>query len=447
MRTTEIDGTTWWDWYCSPQIAKPTGLDNLHPGLGDCSLAWRINDPPMALTGAGDLIPTPPTPLPSIENPPISTRSGIALSSIKADNAPAPTAQPETAPKPAKGRPSSPSPNHPADPGEASIPPRPEGPGSTPGRPKGDLDQANPDGLSNQGGPNNPSNPSNPADPQSPGIPAAPGGGFLGPANNANPGQPSRPDTTIVGNPVPRPDGPSPPLITPPPTWGGIPPSGAHPAAAALILGDHTILPGRDPIIISNTPFSLDPSGVLHVGDKGIALPPITPIAQQVPFIPGGFRAGGASGTGDVALGSPASFTLDGHTFSVIGPSALDIGGVMLTAGGTPVTIGGEVVKLNDGNQLVVGDKTYDPRMVPMPTPTGGAGEKVADKEKFCNMIVKGMGWYGVGSDEPSASSGVNAEAGKVEKSSEDGNKNGAARSVLSGRNMAIAMIMVMMLG
>ena len=360
QRLTVIEGTSWYDQWCGPHIAKPTGIDNLHPAFKGCSIANYLEDPPMALTGVASITPVveqPALPAQTPHDPPAFTSKGIALPTVSQfPGFPIPTppvviGQPSHEKPPQNG-------NSPAGPPESheSIPDtKPADPGN-PKPPSGD--------------PN-----SNPVGPAKPGPPAG------NPPNAADPASPADPST---------------PQITAAPFFPA--PDAAQTRPGGIILGSHTLLPGASAVTFSNTPISLDPSGILHVGDATIGLPPITPLpAAQNPLV--GLGLGGARAVG-TAQALP-TFEAGGRTFTVLGPSALIVEGQTVSASATGVVVDGTSIALNAGNSLVVGTKTFGPADITMSAGgvavAAGAAGTNQTALSFCEMVTKGLGWYGAG--------------------------------------------------
>ena len=163
------------------------------------------------------------------------------------------------------------------------------------------------------------------------------------------------------------------------------------PNPTAMVIAGSSILPGSNAVTISETPISLDPSGILAVGSSSFLLPPqsvFTIGTEPFTAYPTGFVLDGTTispgaaaqrihGTmisldrsGMLALGdtkislptisptpAPVPFTLAGQTFTP-NPTAFSIAGTTILAGGAAVTVGGTVISLRPSGTLVVGSST-----------------------------------------------------------------------------------------
>lgn len=171
------------------------------------------------------------------------------------------------------------------------------------------------------------------------------------------------------------------------------------PNPTALIIAGSRVLPSGSIFTISNTPISLDPSGILVIGSSSFSLPRqsvFTVGTQTFTANPTGFTFNGATispgaaaqtvdgtvlslgysgalaiGTSTYSLPTPSSndpaispFIIAGQTFTP-NPSAFSIAGTMILAGGSPITLAGTIISLGQSGALVIGSST-----VLLPTPT-----------------------------------------------------------------------------
>lgn len=170
------------------------------------------------------------------------------------------------------------------------------------------------------------------------------------------------------------------------------------PNPTGMIIAGSSVLPGGGEVTISNTPVSLDPSGILVVGSSSFSLPPQSVFTVSTrPFTanPTGFTFDGATispgaaaqtvdgtvlslgysgalaiGTSTYSLPTPLSndpaispFTIAGQTFNP-NPSAFSIAGTTILAGGSRITLAGTIISLGQSGALVIGSST-----VLLPTP------------------------------------------------------------------------------
>ena len=106
---------------------------------------------------------------------------------------------------------------------------------------------------------------------------------------------------------------------------------------AGLVESGTTVTTGGPAALISGTKVSLDPSGVLTVGDTTTTL--------------AGFAL-------------PSVFTVGGETFTA-NPTGFSVDGTTLSAGGPGITINSTPISLNPSGSLLIGTST-----VPLPIPT-----------------------------------------------------------------------------
>lgn len=164
------------------------------------------------------------------------------------------------------------------------------------------------------------------------------------------------------------------------------------PNPTGMIVAGSSVLPGGSAVTISNTPISLDLSGILVVGSSSFSLPPqsiFTIGTQPITANPTGFILNGATispggaaqtvdGTivslgqlGALAIGSstlslltpsftlPAisPFTVAGQTFTP-NPTAFSIAGTTISVGGPAITLAGTIISLQPSGNLIVGSST-----------------------------------------------------------------------------------------
>ena len=164
------------------------------------------------------------------------------------------------------------------------------------------------------------------------------------------------------------------------------------PNPTGMIIAGSSIAPGGSAITISNTPVSLDPSGILVVGSSSFSLPPqsiFTIGTQQFTANPTGFLLDGvtispgaaaqtidgtiislaksgalAIGSSTILLQTPSStptavppITVAGQTFTP-NPTAFSIAGTTVSAGGPAITIDGTMISLEPSGTLIVGSST-----------------------------------------------------------------------------------------
>lgn len=174
-------------------------------------------------------------------------------------------------------------------------------------------------------------------------------------------------------------------------------------------LGNSRVVPGGPAVMISGTPISLAPSGVVVIGDSTVSLQQAqTPVSKVFTVAdktftanPTGFNIGDSridpgsptitiSGTpvflgqsGILVIGSlttslPATptqplppnkiFTVGGQTFSA-DPTGFNVAGSRVIPGGIPVILSGTTVSLSPSGVLIIGDSA-----IPLPTQTNARG-------------------------------------------------------------------------
>lgn len=162
---------------------------------------------------------------------------------------------------------------------------------------------------------------------------------------------------------------------------------------SGVVIDGSTLLPGGSPFTISNTPISLETSGILVFGSSNISLQPqpafaigtntvttdptVFPInnaktypggsAQTINQIVNSLGPSGASAIGSDAFTPPTSsvFVVAGQTITP-NSAAFSIAGTTISAGGPAATVDGTVVSLGTSGALAIGSSTYS---VPISTP------------------------------------------------------------------------------
>ena len=166
----------------------------------------------------------------------------------------------------------------------------------------------------------------------------------------------------------------------------------------AIVVGSKTLTPNGPAMIISGTPVSLAPSGVLVIGTSSLTLPTpgpsaytlggqtftanptaitigdqiLTPGAPAIAIsgTPISLAASGilVIGTSNIALSPPTSyasvFTIAGQVFTAA-PSGFAIAGTTISAGGPGIVISGTPISLASSGVLVLGTST-----IALPSPS-----------------------------------------------------------------------------
>ena len=123
---------------------------------------------------------------------------------------------------------------------------------------------------------------------------------------------------------------------------------------SGLAIDGLSLVPGGNPITISNTVISLSPSDVLVVGSSSVTLPPQS-MSEVGHLLPGAHPAGFVVGD------STIRFADSGHTLTVDGltvqseSTGILVDGIALQPGGTGAVVHGSSVKLNQGGTLEIG--------------------------------------------------------------------------------------------
>ena len=309
-------------------------------------------DPPIALTPASLLAPTPParptpTPVPTPADPttiPVqSTSYAEAAKPASLPNDPA--APPAKTRDPGKDSPTQSPVIASADP--ASLPDSPaaspDNNGDPPSAPKvpsvpavaGDPQAETIAPSSSDPDPPSDDSQQSPSDPKVPIIPVSPPG--------ENPQAQTQGLGAIIynafGKSGPEIDGPS-PMLLPPQSIFTI---GAQTFTAdpkGFKVNNAAMVPGGTAQTVDGTKISLDPSGVLAIGSSTISL--AAPVPSTV-------------------------LAVAGQTLTA-NPSAFSIAGTIISAGGPAVTIEGTAISLDQSGALAIGSNTIS-LMNPSPTP------------------------------------------------------------------------------
>ena len=376
-----------------PLIVPPINIFTLDPKWSSlCTGIFSDNfglttfalfDPPIALTPAALLLPTPParpTPAPAPADPTLVPAQ----------------AKPSTeAAKPAS------LPNDPAAPTETGDPGK-----STPTQSANPAGSANPPENSvassnNQGDPPSdpPSNP--PSDPKAPSVDGDPPSSSISDSTQGSSQQsPTDPKVPIVpvpkpvedpqtqaqglgafiynafGKTGPEPDGSSTILLPPQSVFAvGAQTFTANPTG--FKVNSAAIAPGGTAQTVDGTTISLDKSGVLAVGSSTVSLanPSVIPV-----------------------------LAVAGQTFTP-NPSAFSIAGTVVSAGGPAVTIGGTIISLGQSGALAVGSTTIA-LTVPSPTPFATEAYTVAGQTFTPNPSAFSIAGTTISADGPAVTVG-----------------------------------------
>lgn len=141
-----------------------------------------------------------------------------------------------------------------------------------------------------------------------------------------------------------------------------------------LAIAGSYIIPGGPIHLISGTPISLDPSGIIHIGDSTINY-----LAAQT---------------------EPASavlLTAGGQLFTA-NPNGFDIGSLRIAPGGPAVTISGTPISLASSGVVIIGDSTVSLQQGQTPVPKVFT---VADKTFTANPTGFNIGNSRIGPNSP----------------------------------------------
>ena len=361
----------------------------IYSPFGDLS-TFALFDPPIALTPAPLLLPTPParpTPSPAPADPTL-----VPESAKPTTEAAEPASLPNDPAAPAKtGDPGKNTPAQSPDPaGSANLPQNSVDPSKSEGDPPSDPPTDPPtDPLSD------PSSDS-PSDPQAPSV-------------NGDPPSPNGPESTSGGSQQ-SPTDPKVPI-------GPVPQPGADPQTLAQGLGA---------IIYS----AFGKTGPQPEGSSAILLPPqpvFTAGAQTFTANPTGFEVNGAAVTpggtahtvdgtaisldklGVLAVGSSTIFLTDPSATPILAvadqtftpnPSAFSIAGTVVSAGGPAVTVGGTAISLDPSGVLAVGGSTIS-LTTPSSTPFAEEAFTVAGQTFTANPSVFSIAGTTISADGP----------------------------------------------
>lgn len=141
-----------------------------------------------------------------------------------------------------------------------------------------------------------------------------------------------------------------------------------------LIIAGSYITPGGPAQLISGTPISLGPSGIIYIGGSTIDIP----VAQP-------------------ELASAVLLTAGGQLFTA-NPSGFDIGKIRIAPGEPAVTISGTPISLASSGVVVIGDSTVSLQQGQTPVPKVFT---VADKTFTANPTGFNIGNSGIGPNSP----------------------------------------------
>lgn len=141
-----------------------------------------------------------------------------------------------------------------------------------------------------------------------------------------------------------------------------------------VIIAGSYITPGGPAQLISGTPISLGPSGIIYIGGSTIDIP----VAQPEPA-------------------SAVLLTAGGQLFTA-NPSGFDIGKIRISPGEPAVTISGTPISLASSGVVVIGDSTVSLQQGQTPVPKVFT---VADKTFTANPTGFNIGNSGIGPNSP----------------------------------------------
>ena len=365
--------------------AMCTGIFNDNFGL----TTFGLFDPPIALTPASLLAPTPPAPLPTPADP-----TTVPVQATSYSNAAKPASLPNDPVAP---------PARTADPGKESPPQSPvvasADPASSPqNSAASSKDKGDPSADPPLDPPPDPKvSPVSavagyaPADPPSnskvlpvsavagdpPADPPADSKAPLAPAVVGNSPAESTVPSSTAPDPPPDPKVPIVPVPAP-----GEDPQGQTEGLGAIIYNAFG-RSGADGQASSTTPLPLQ--SILTIGTQAFTANPTGFTINGVPIVPGGtsqtvdgtaISLGQqgilAIGSSTVSLTSPSSMTVltvAGQTFTP-NPTAFSIAGTVVSAGDSAVTVDGTIISLNPSGVLAVGSSTVDLPSLSKPSPS-----------------------------------------------------------------------------
>ena len=360
-----------------PLIVPPTNIFSLDPiwaatctGMFSDSYAqttFVLFDPPIALTPAALLLPSPParltpaptpTPADPTTGPEPATRSTEAARPASLPNDPA--AVPAKTGDPGRSSPTYSPAVASADPAvSASLPdgvanspdnkddPAPDSPSDLPSDPKVPSNAGDPSGASDPP-PNDP--PNSPTDPKTPVV--------IVPQGGDPPTQTQGLGAIIYnafGNSGPKNGGSSPsPIASPPESIFTIDAQTFTADPKGFNINNAAIVPGGTAQTVDGTRISLDQSGVLAIGSSTISLPSPSDIAPS------------------------KVYTIAGQTFTP-NPSGFSIVGTVISPGGPAATIDGTAISLDQSGVLAIGSTTIS-LTAPTPTPFAAKAFTIGDQ-------------------------------------------------------------------
>ncbi len=374
-----------------PLIVPPVNIFSLDPTWSSvCTGIFSDNfglttfalfDPPIALTPAPLLLPTPPArPTTSVPEQATPSREAAKPASLPNDPAaPAKTGDPgkETATKPPAIASADPA-------GSASLPENSAASSKNEGDPPADP-PADPKAPSIDGDPHSPSGPDStpansqqpPTDPKVPIVPI--------PQPVEDPQTQAQGLGAIIynafGKTGPKPDGSSAVLLPPQSIFAvGAQIFTANPAGfkvnGAAIAPDGSIISLTDPsatpvLAVAGQTFTPDPSAFAIAGTiVSAGGPAVTVDGTAISLGQSGALAIGST-TISLAPPSTNAFTVAGQNFTP-NPSAFSIAGTAISADGPAVTIGGTIVSLGQHGALKIGSST-----ISLSTPSDSFPSKV----------------------------------------------------------------------
>ena len=347
-----------WEAFC-------TGIFNDNFGL----TTFGLFDPPIALTPASLLAPTPPAPIPILADPTTIPERA--------------TSYPKTA-KPAS------LPNDPVAPPAKTGDPRKESPSQSPVIASSDPASSPQNSVASskdKGDPPADPPPDPPLDPEIPPVstvardaPADPPSNSKVPLASAVVGQPPAESTVPSSFALDPPPDPKVPIVPIPPT--GEDPQGQTPGLGAIIYNAF----GRSgPEVKASSTTSLPLQSVLSIGHQTFTANPTGFKINDITILPGGnsHTVDGTAisldqsgilviGSSTVSLISPSSITIltvAGQTFTP-NPTAFSIAGTVVSAGDSAITVDGTIISLDPSGVLAIGNSTIDLPQLSDPSPS-----------------------------------------------------------------------------
>lgn len=350
-----------WESFCTGIFTDNFGYDGLH--------TFGLYDPPIALTPASQLAPTPPAPLPTPADP---------------------TTVPERATSYSKAAKPASLPNDPVAPPARTGDPGKESPSQSPVIASADpasSPQNSAASSEDKGDP--PANPplDPPLDPEIPPVSAVAGDASADPPLNskvpsvsASVGN-SPAESTVPSSPAPDPPSNAKVPIVP------VPVPGEDPQAQAQGLGAiiYNAFGRSGPEVKASSTTSLPLQSILTIGTQTFTVNPTGFKINEATILPGstshtvdgtaislGQSGILAIGSSTVSLTSPSSMTVltvAGQTFTP-NPTAFFIAGTIVSAGDSAVTVDGTIISLNPSGVLAIGSSTVALPSLSDPSPS-----------------------------------------------------------------------------